>query len=69
MDWLYLGLMTGFVLVSVALTYGTNRFRATGEAALAVLAAIALDALVTWLWHFVRPRTPGPDCVPPEGPG
>lgn len=35
------------VLVSVAVTYGTTRFRATAETSLVVLAAIALDALWT----------------------
>jgi hypothetical protein len=33
------------VLVSVALTYGTTRFRAAAETSLVVLAAIAIDAL------------------------
>jgi 4-amino-4-deoxy-L-arabinose transferase-like glycosyltransferase len=37
------------VLVSVALTYGTTRFRAAAETSLVVLAAVAIDALVTRL--------------------
>jgi 4-amino-4-deoxy-L-arabinose transferase-like glycosyltransferase len=40
------------VLVTVALTYATDRFRASAETALAVLAAVALDAI----WQRVRTR-------------
>ena len=40
------------VLVTVALTYATDRFRASAETAIAVLAAVALDAL----WQRVRTR-------------
>jgi hypothetical protein len=39
--------LPGIVLVTVALTYGTTRFRAAAETSLAVLAAVALDALWT----------------------
>jgi hypothetical protein len=38
------------VLFTIALTYATDRFRASAETALAVLAAVALDAL----WRRVR---------------
>jgi hypothetical protein len=34
------------VLVTVAATYGTNRFRASAETSVVVLAAVALDRLV-----------------------
>ncbi len=34
------------VVLTVAATYGTNRFRASGETALSVLAAVAIDALL-----------------------
>ena len=40
------------VLLTVALTYATDRFRASAETALAVLAAVAIDAL----WNAYRSR-------------
>jgi 4-amino-4-deoxy-L-arabinose transferase-like glycosyltransferase len=40
------------VLFTVAVTYATDRFRASAETALAVLAAVALDAA----WQGLRPR-------------
>jgi hypothetical protein len=43
------------VVVTVALTYGTNRFRASAETSLAVLAAVAVDALVQRLVDRRRP--------------
>ena len=39
-----LAVLPGLVLFTVALTYGTNRFRALGETSLLVLAAVAIDA-------------------------
>jgi hypothetical protein len=49
--------------------YGTNRFRASGEVSIVVLAAVALDAL----WTQIAPRhetvEPAADCVPIEVPG
>jgi hypothetical protein len=45
--------LPGVVLFTVALTYATDRFRASAETALAVLAAVAVDAL----WN--RLRAPG----------
>jgi len=38
------------VLFTVALTYATDRFRASAETALAVLAGVAVDAL----WNRLR---------------
>ena len=43
----------GVVLFTVALTYATDRFHASAETALAVLAAVAVDAL----WQRLRPET------------
>jgi len=43
----------GVVLFTVALTYATDRFRASAETALAILAAVAVDAL----WQRLRPET------------
>jgi hypothetical protein len=40
------------VLFTVAVTYATDRFRASAETALAVLAAVALDAA----WRRLRTR-------------
>jgi 4-amino-4-deoxy-L-arabinose transferase-like glycosyltransferase len=49
------------VLFTVALTYATDRFRASAETALAVLAAVAVDAL----WNRLRaPRVI--DAAPPQ---
>lgn len=45
------------VVVTVALTYGTNRFRASAETSLAVLTAVALDAAIRWA---VERRVPEP---------
>jgi 4-amino-4-deoxy-L-arabinose transferase-like glycosyltransferase len=42
-------------LITVALTYATDRFRAAAETALALLAAVALDAV----WQRMRARAPG----------
>jgi hypothetical protein len=44
------------VLFTVALTYATDRFRASAETALAVLAAVALDALWTRVIHPASSR-------------
>lgn len=47
-------ILPAIVLVTVALTYGTNRFRAVGETSLVVLAAVAFAS--------IRPRpAPGPE--------
>jgi hypothetical protein len=61
--------LPAIVLFTVALMYGTNRFRAAGEVSIVVLAAVALDAL----WAQVAPtrevvEQPA-DCVPVEVPG
>jgi hypothetical protein len=49
------------VLFTVAVTYATDRFRASAETALAVLAAVAIDAL------WMRSRTPRVNRgAPPE---
>ena len=45
-------MLPAVVLFTVALTYATDRFRASAETALAVLAAVALDAL----WQRLRAR-------------
>lgn len=50
------------VVLTVAVTYGTNRFRAPAETALAVLAAVAVDAL----WSAIaRSRATPEHPVPP----
>jgi uncharacterized membrane protein YoaK (UPF0700 family) len=68
-------------LLTIALTYGNNRFRASAETALAVLAAVAVDAAWRRLRSTRAPSTdgagtpepaPGPGdpadpVVPPEG--
>lgn len=36
--------LPGLAILTVAVTYGTNRFRAIGETSLLVLAAVAIDA-------------------------
>ena len=49
-------------LFTVAATYGTNRFRASAETSLIVLAAVAIDALWQRLTHYddsVAPATAG----------
>jgi 4-amino-4-deoxy-L-arabinose transferase-like glycosyltransferase len=38
--------LPGIVMLTIALTYGTNRFRASAETSLAVLTAVAIDAVV-----------------------
>jgi 4-amino-4-deoxy-L-arabinose transferase-like glycosyltransferase len=43
-------------LLTVAATYGNNRFRASGETALAVLAAVAIEAA----WRLLRTAKPRP---------
>jgi 4-amino-4-deoxy-L-arabinose transferase-like glycosyltransferase len=49
--------MIAVTLLTIALTYGNNRFRASAETALAVLAAVAIDAA----WQRFRPsRVPPP---------
>ena len=54
------------VLFTVAVTYATDRFRASAEPALAVLAAVALDA--AWQqWQRLRPRRDEP--IPSEATG
>jgi 4-amino-4-deoxy-L-arabinose transferase-like glycosyltransferase len=53
--------LPGIVLFTIALTYATDRFRASAETALAVLAAAALDAA----WQRMRPRHAGPYAAPP----
>jgi 4-amino-4-deoxy-L-arabinose transferase-like glycosyltransferase len=51
--------LPGIVLVTVALTYGTTRFRAAAETSLAVLAAVAVDALWTAIAAARRTGRPG----------
>jgi len=51
------------VLFTIALTYATDRFRASAETALAVLAAVALDAL----WQRVRPARSDSEPSAPAG--
>lgn len=53
-----LAILPGLVLLTVALTYGTNRFRAIGETSLLVLAAVAIDA--GWRRLRTRRRRPTP---------
>jgi 4-amino-4-deoxy-L-arabinose transferase-like glycosyltransferase len=48
--------LPAIVIVTVAVTYGSNRFRAPAETSLVVLAAIAIDAL--WLRFASRTREP-----------
>jgi MYXO-CTERM domain-containing protein len=50
------------VLITVALSYGNTRFRAPAEVMLAVLAAVAIDALVS---RFASARAGG-GAVPAE---
>jgi hypothetical protein len=61
--------LPAIVLFTAAMMYGTNRFRASGEVSIVVLAAVALDAL----WNQIAPRheavEPAADCVPLEVPG
>jgi 4-amino-4-deoxy-L-arabinose transferase-like glycosyltransferase len=51
------------VIVTVAATYGTDRFRATAETSIVVLAAVACDAA----WRRLTRRSL--DCVPTPGGG
>jgi hypothetical protein len=44
-----LAALPAIVLLSVTLTFATNRYRAIAEGALVVLAAVALDAGAQWL--------------------
>jgi len=48
--------LPAIVVFTVATTYGTNRFRAAGETSLVVLAAVAVDAALTW--HAARDSVP-----------
>jgi 4-amino-4-deoxy-L-arabinose transferase-like glycosyltransferase len=48
--------LPAIVIVTVAVTYGSNRFRAPAETSLVVLAAIAIDAL----WHRFPSRSRQP---------
>ncbi|HEY4396394.1 MAG TPA: glycosyltransferase family 39 protein [Acidimicrobiia bacterium] len=49
--------LPGIVIFTVAVTYGSNRFRAPAETSLVVLAAIAIDALwVRWTSRSREPR-------------
>ncbi|MFM8238087.1 MAG: glycosyl transferase, partial [Actinomycetota bacterium] len=50
--------LPGLALLTVAVTYGTNRFRAVGETSLLVLAAVAIDAILRR--RPTRPNTPEP---------
>jgi hypothetical protein len=54
--------LPAIVLISVTLTFATNRYRAIAECALVLLAAVAIDA-GTRQWHARRYRaadvTPG----------
>jgi 4-amino-4-deoxy-L-arabinose transferase-like glycosyltransferase len=54
--------LPGIVLISVTLTFATNRYRAIAEPALVVLAAVALDAGV----QRIRTRGQGRDAVAPD---
>jgi len=48
--------LPAIVVFTVATTYGTDRFRAAGETSLVVLAAVAVDAVLTW--HAARDSVP-----------
>jgi len=54
-------------LLTVALTYGNNRFRASAETALAVLAAVAIDAAWQRL-RRTRPHATDDVATPAAGP-
>jgi 4-amino-4-deoxy-L-arabinose transferase-like glycosyltransferase len=43
--------LPGIALFTVAVTYGTNRFRASAEVSLALLTAVAIDAVWDWARH------------------
>jgi 4-amino-4-deoxy-L-arabinose transferase-like glycosyltransferase len=47
--------LPALTVFTVALTYGTNRFRASAEVSLAVLTAVALDALIRRVTSRVSP--------------
>jgi 4-amino-4-deoxy-L-arabinose transferase-like glycosyltransferase len=55
--------VVGITLVTVAITYGNTRFRTTADIALAVLAAVTVDAVIRRL----RPRAPTPVRSSDEG--
>jgi 4-amino-4-deoxy-L-arabinose transferase-like glycosyltransferase len=61
--------LPAIVLISVTLTFATNRYRAVAEGALVVLAAVAIDAGIRWQ-NARRDRTaatsPGPTGAPGE---
>ena len=63
--------LPAIVLISVTLTFATNRYRAIAEGALVVLAAVAIDAGIRWL-HARRGRataaSPGPSADAPDEP-
>ena len=63
--------LPAIVLISVTLTFATNRYRAIAEGALVVLAAVAIDAGIRWL-HTRRGRTtaasPRPSADAPDEP-
>jgi ribosomal protein L4 len=52
--------MPAIVLISVTLTFATNRYRAIAEGALVVLAAVAIDAAVRW-WQARRRQSTSAD--------
>jgi hypothetical protein len=54
--------LPGIVLISVTLTFATNRYRAIAEPALVVLAAVAIDGGV----QRIRTRGQGRDAVAPD---
>ena len=58
------------VVVTVAVVYGTTRFRLPGELALMVPAAVSLDAAVlTWRRNRRGEPSPEPEPAPPPEPG
>ena len=59
-----LAALPAIVLISVTLTFATNRYRAIAEGALVVLAAVAIDAGARWL-HARRAR--GAAAAPGDG--
>jgi hypothetical protein len=52
--------LPAIVLISVTLTFATNRYRAIAEGALVVLAAVAIDAGARW-WRGRRDRSTAAD--------
>ena len=59
-----LAALPAIVLISVTLTFATNRYRAIAEGALVVLAAVAIDAGARWL--HAR-RASGAAAAPGDG--